>query len=188
MADTFTEDTLPPFATHSDVPAAVRDALGSTEAELDSALEEATAHIRDVCRWHVAPLLRHVVNVEPMGNLVQLPTLRLVTLHSITGWGGPITYWHRPYGAGRVHVPGAAYGQELAVELTHGYEKVPPALRRLAVLIAARAEASRLGVTREQIGQHSVSFTLTGAQSAGGLVVLDTEQSTLDPYRREATP
>lgn len=188
MAETYTAETLPAFATHADVPAAVRGALGSTDEELDAALEEATAHLRDLCGWHIAPMLRHIVHVEPLGEVVQLPTLHLDTIHGITRDGTTLTAWGTAVHAGRVRVAGATYGHELAADITHGYETVPPALRRLAVLVAVRAEASRLGVTREQIGQHSVSFTLTGPQSAGGLLVLDTEQATLDPYRREATP
>lgn len=181
----YTPETLPPFAVFGDVPAAAKAALGSTDAELQKALDEATAHLRDLCGWHVAPQLRHVVQAEPRGDMVFLPTLHLVTMHSILHYGTSVS-WFTPVRTGRLRVVGT--WDLLDIDMTHGHETVPLALRRLTVLMALRAESSRLGVTREQIGQHSASFTLTGPQSAGGMVVLDSEQATLDPYRRVGLP
>lgn len=181
MADVFTTiDELPPLVTADDL----ANASGGNLTASDPGVEERAAEVTDLLRtlagWHIAPLLDHTVYAEPIGGYLPLPTLRLVAITSVTDPAGDAVTWSGKRSGGSITVaPGS---DELAVRMTHGHDTVPEALKRAGVQIALRALGSPMGATREQIGQHSVSVALTGANVSGQLVVLEAEEAVLARY------
>lgn len=153
----------------------------------DAALVAAEAAVRSYCGWHVAPSKAETVTVRGEGE----PALLVPSLHvtgvtevrvdgkvvdDVSWYAHGALYSQRGYGrwCGRVEV-----------DMTHGYEANSPAgevLRSTILAVAARAIASPSGVVRSQVGQISETYSQTGSNQAGGVVLLDNEKAALDPY------
>lgn len=147
-----------------------------------------SAMIRGLCGWHVAPVIDDEVWIgPPHAGPLHAPTLQLIEVKSLSVGGRPLQVrsWNR-YGV--INCEQFWSNDDVVAVIRHGFEKVPPEIVNLASLAALRAASSPLGVTREQLGAHSVSFTLTGQQSSGSLVVLESEMSMLAPYMLPGVP
>jgi len=159
----------------------------ATHPFLDDELKAAAALIRAACGWHVAPR-REVTVSQRVGFArdVRLPAMEIHSVVSVTLDGvlvaPELVLFDRA--TGWTNLRGASWD----VTFVAGFDDVPPDLVALTLQVAARALSSPTGVTREQIGQHSVSFSLTGAQSAGGAVLLPSEREQLVPYTLGALP
>ena len=120
-------------------------------------LRAAAESVRDECGWHIAPVVTETIEVEAVGNVAILPTLRIVTITEIRDarTGDPITGWHVDKRAGVVH--GLPYCRRIEVDLEHGHESCPPAL---LPAIADRAKAITTGgyVRQESLGSRSVAY------------------------------
>ena len=154
----------------------------ATHPGLDAQLDAASALIRRICGWHIAPeqtvIARHH---GPFVEDVWLPAMAIASIDSATVDGSSVdaaTVRFDP-DSGWTNLRGSSW----EVELTAGYDKIPEEIVALTLQVAARATSSPAGVTREQIGQHSVSFALTSDQSSGGIVLLEAERATLAHYR-----
>lgn len=147
-----------------------------------------SAMIRGLCGWHVAPIIEETVHLgPPHAGPLHVPSLQLLEVFSVTvaGRAVPVRSWNR-YGV--VNCAEFWSNDDAVVTIKHGFKETPPEIVDLASLAALRAASSPLGVTREQLGAHSVSFTLTGQQSSGSLVVLESEMSILAPYMLPGVP
>lgn len=171
---------LPPLVTADDL----ANASGGTLIASDPGVEDRAAEVTDLLRtlagWHIAPLLEHTVYAESIGGYLPLPTLRLVEVTSVHDDDEEPVEWRGVRRGGSLTV--SPQCGELAVRMTHGHDEVPAVLKRIGVQIALRALTSPMGVTREQIGQHSASIALTGANVSGQLAVLEAEEAVLARY------
>lgn len=181
MATVYTTlESLPPLVTATDLANASNGNLTADAPGVADRAAEVTDLLRTLAGWHVAPLLEHTVYAEPIGGHLPLPTLRLVEVKSVQNDDGAAVQWTSKSRTGSISVtPGC---DELAVGIVDGFDAVPPALKRIGVQVALRALTSPMGVTREQIGQHSVSPALTGTNVSGQLVVLEAEEAVLARY------
>lgn len=170
------------FATVADMAQRTQGALTAvTHSFLPQELAAATALIRDECGWHIAG--RETRTVRTRGAFVRdvwLPAMEIeaVTAATVDGQVIDLATVEFDRDTGWTNLRGSSW--EVTYEA--GFVTVPAVLVSLTLQVAARALGSPLGVTREQIGQHSVSFTLTGTQSAGGTVLLPHEKAQLAPY------
>lgn len=181
MADVHTTiDALPPLVTAADLASASGGILEASSPGVADRAAEVTDLLRTLAGWHIAPLLDHTIYAESIGGFLPLPTLRLVSVTSVVDDADEPVEWRGVRRGGSLTV--SPHCGELAVRMTHGHDAVPPALKRIGVQIALRALGSPMGVTREQIGQHSVSLALTGSNVSGQLVVLEAEEAVLARY------
>lgn len=177
-----TLEDLPPLVTADDIATASQGQFAAGDEHVKDRAAEVTAHLRTEAGWHIAPVLDETVHVEPIGQHLPLPTLRVLRIIDVAADGRAVS-WRTLRRAGSIEAGVPTDCGDVVVRLEHGFDAVPPEIKRLGVQMALRALTSPLGVTREQIGQHSVSVALTGTQSAGQVVLLEGERSVLDRYR-----
>lgn len=170
------------FATAQQMQQRTKGAItATTHPSLTSELAAATRAIRDACGWHVATLEPLVHRRSgPFARDIWLPAMQIDSIAEavVDGADVDLTQVRFDPDTGWTNLRGAS----CAITYAAGFEEVPESLVSLTLQIAARALSSPTGVTREQIGQHSVSFALTSAQASGGIVLLDVELEQLTPY------
>ncbi|ADG97634.1 conserved hypothetical protein [Segniliparus rotundus DSM 44985] len=131
----------------------------------EQSLRAATAAVRDHCRWHIAPVVAQTENVAcDGGRVLALPTLRLVSVQSVTVDGEQITGYRADPAGLLVRESGWPEGT-VTVEFTHGYDDAP-AVAALICEQAARAVTSPLGGVHEKMGPYEY-FPAPGASSLG---------------------
>ena len=107
------------------------------------ALDDATADVRSLCGWHVAPALTETIRVGPVpGGYRFLPSLHITEITAVRVDGVAVDLadvtWTR---SGSIYVKGSRdWGDErvLEVDLTHGYDPVPADLAGVVMARAAR--------------------------------------------------
>lgn len=150
-------------------------------------LAAAEAAVRAYCGWHIAPQRTEDVVVNGNGSTVlPLPTMHLADVHTITEAGQPVVLdavqWSTAGYLFRT-APWTAALRGVTVNITHGYDEVPPEVQAVVLSVAARAAASPEGMVRQQVGSVSLSFAQSSANVSGGVAVFDHEQAVLDRYR-----
>ena len=143
----------------------------------------ASAAIRDLCGWHIAPVRTQMFVVdEPLGRVdVFLPTLRLVEITGVTVEGVAFTAdelaaldWSSQGYLSRG--PGWRWPtRRRSVEITvrHGFDRTPPNVAQVCLALAQRVASTPAGLARRQVGQRSEEY-LRGIHEA--------ERATLAPY------
>lgn len=121
----------------------------------DAVVASAGDSIRDECGWHIAPEVTVVMKFRGEGSVILLPTLKLVTVISVTDRDG------RPVGGvdwlenGILECAGG-FPPYVEVTFVHGHRVCPPSL--LGV-IAERAAARSAGrIKSEALAGRSVSL------------------------------
>ncbi|PPG36329.1 hypothetical protein [Rathayibacter sp. AY2B5] len=180
------------FATKEQMAARSLGAITATSHPyLDTALAAASALIREHCGWHIAKVEELQVRLDgPGGDLLVLPTLRLVDLVSIVERGTTVDIATLDV-SGLGLIRGRRWTDRfggIVATFTHGYDEVPATVADLTLQIAARALGSPLGIVREQTLSASVTWSTTAAGVAGGTVLLPHEQEQLATYRIGWTP
>lgn len=180
------------FATPAELAAKTQGYLDADAAETLRALTAATAEIRKVAGWHIAPQVMTRHRATRLGPLVFLPTLHLVELLSVTSDGTAVDISTLDYAleeatdgvlqARSVHDWSGRRGGVVAT-FTHGHAEVPDELKDLCMQVAARALGSPLGIVREQTLASSVTWSSTASGVAGGTVILEHEKPVVDRYR-----
>lgn len=150
--------------------------------------DAAQAAIRLFCGWHVAPVLMETVRVDTDGSrVVHLPTMRLVSLVSVTVGGRAVDVdtvdWSESGLIRLPYKPPSRFGA-VVVTMEHGFDDTTH-IAALVRNISERAEATPAGVTRKQIGDVSLSY---GDAQNGGLRLFAGEKDQLAPYRLWGTP
>lgn len=180
------EQELPPLITPAEVAAWTRGKIPQSAPGLEGACAGVSESIRDIIGWHLFPVLRIDDLIDgPGGRILHLPTRYLRSIEAVEYAGQPLdvdTY--------RWSVSGfleSTYGwptgfRSIRVQFTSGFSAVPSSVKQLAVGIVSRAAASPLGLTREQAGQVSLGFG-GSAGAGGGIGLLESERTTLEPYR-----
>lgn len=174
------------FVSKTDVVNSSKGAVSATDPRIDIMLDGALAGIRRAAGWHIAPVQQdHRVLDGPGGVLLKLPTLKLVSIDSITNDGVALDVdgleWSE-LGMVRGHWSSRFRGVD--VTFTHGFDDAPD-LKALVITVVLRGLSSPMGATREQAGQLSATWGTVEAGVSGGLMLTDKELATLARYRLE---
>lgn len=134
----------------------------------------AIAEIRAYCDWHIAPEVTETVTLtRSSGALVELPTMRVASVQSVTNAGVAVAApeWDP---AGLLYGSWADRRRGVVVEMTHGYAAWPPEVLKVARQIVAAD--GRSGVSAVTSRNHQVQFDGPGLN--------DEQKALLAPYRR----
>lgn len=137
---------MPEILTPADVEAYTKGRLDASDPETQRGLNAALARVRRFCGWHVSPVETHTIYMDvPCSSMLVLPTLKIVSIDSITVDGTAID-------VSTVHASREAPGVierkdrspwskldtsglgQIEVELTHGFTAVEAADFREVVL------------------------------------------------------
>lgn len=144
------------------------DDLGPLVVSETVDVESASAAIRDLCGWHIAPVVEQTLLIdEPMGRAdIFLPTLRLLEVTAVTVEGvaldvdqlAAVDWSSRGY-LGRGN-GGRWPTRRRSVEVTvrHGWPAPPASVARVCMALAQRMGASPAGLVRQQVGQRSEEY------------------------------
>lgn len=147
-------------------------------------LLQAQAVVRSYCGWHIAPLREDVeLTLDGTGTQVLLlPTMHLVEVASVTDDGNAVDLADIQWWANGVVFNATRWTCErgaITINITHGYDPVPPDVQAVVQALATRAVANTQGLTSKTVGP----FSETYAQPATGQVLLDAERAVLSRYR-----
>lgn len=180
-------EPLPDFATAQEVQDYTKGKLKAGEPRVPAALSAISASIRNEAGWHIWPILEnHTMALNGEGGTLQdLPTGRLVALHSVVNAGTPVDVESIDISLdGQMQrMDGGLWTRRLGkllVTMDHGYGDVPD-LKALCLALVARGLASPFGATQESAGTMSVSWG--NGVSGGVLQAYSGEASTLNKYR-----
>ncbi|MGY4543263.1 hypothetical protein ACVWY0_003196 [Arthrobacter sp. UYNi723] len=121
----------------------------------DPVVASAGDSIRDECGWHIAPEVATTMKFRGTGSVILLPTLRLITVTSITDREG------RPVDGvdwleSGILERAAGFPPYVEVTFVHGYRVCP---RSLFAVVAERAAARSAGrIKSEALAGRSVSL------------------------------
>jgi hypothetical protein len=111
--------------------------------------------IRDECEWHIAPEVTVVMKFRGEGSVILLPTLKLVTVISITDRDGRAVGGVDWLENGILECPNG-FPPYVEVTFVHGYRVCP---RSLLAVVAERAAARKAGrIKSEALAGRSVSL------------------------------
>lgn len=166
-----------------------RGKIAATRPGADELLRGASTAIRRHCGWHVSPPVTEELVVDTNGGeLLQLPTLHLVEVHTVTEHGrnpvpGDDIEWSVT-GTLRNRAGWPDRFRGVRVLATHGYrsEDVDD-LAQIVCQLVTNALSSPLGATREQAGSTAISWATTAPGVAGGISLLERDLAILAPYR-----
>lgn len=170
------------FASPGDMAQRSQGAITTTSHPfLEKELKAATRTIRNACGWHIARrqevTYRHV---RPWHEAVWLPAMEIRSIVSATVDGvvvAPATVRFDP-ATGWTNLRGC----DVSVAYMAGYDTVPEDLVQLTLELAAGGLGTPLGISREQAGGVSVTFTrMSGALTAD-------DEGRLAAYRIGARP
>jgi len=180
-------DVPPALLTPAAFSAATGGKVSPTDPRVQPLLDGATAGIRRYCGWHVAPKVTETLRFDgPGGNLLLLPSLRVVAVSSVTVRGVELDEdafeWSEKGMLRRLGGCWPTRFRSVEVTLEHGFETAPD-LVQIVQQVVANAISSPMGATREQAGQISISWATTAPGVSGGMSLLDRDLAILDMYR-----
>lgn len=175
--------------TREDVAALIEADPGFTDGQLDVAV----AVVRSYCRWHIAGPRTEMLTLDGRGGtLLQLPTLHLVEVASVTVDGIEITDvdWSTN-GTLERRACWPVKRRSIEVEVTHGHERCPEDVAGVIASIAQKLPLStggadvEVGVVEEQIGAYRYRLS-DSTQTEGQLT--DSHMYVLGPHRIHLGP
>lgn len=154
---------LEPFATAQQMADRSQGAIPTDHPFLATELKAATRQIRNACGWHIAKVeqLRYR-KVRPFSEAVWLPALQIQSIDSGTIDGATVAATTAGFDPEIGWTP--FVGRDVDITFTAGYAEVPEDLVTLTLELAAGALGSPLGISREQAGTVSVSYTRTSGE------------------------
>lgn len=124
---------------------------------------------RDYCGWHIAPVVTETVRLDSDGSeLLRLPTLRLVSVASVTTKDeSPVTGWEWSAN-GYLRKPGGFPRGLGAVTVTfeHGYDEAPAHLQLVLSVLEKSARAGGQVVQESLAGRSITLETASGTVGA----------------------
>lgn len=168
--------TVTSFATPEEMAERSGGAIPANHPFLQKELAAATRRIRDACGWHIAtaePITFE--RVGPFAEHVWLPAMEItaITTATIDGTTVDVATVEFDKQTGWTSL----CGRRRSVTFTAGFEEIPADLVTLTLELAAGALGSPMGISREQAGGVSVSYTRT----SGALQPADHDR--LAPYK-----
>lgn len=150
----------------------------------DAQVALASERIRSYCGWHIFPSITETLLLDGPGqHFLMLPSMYVTDIVSVTEDGYLVDGSQYEWSAsGQVwrSWPWTGHFRAVAVELTHGYDTVPEAVKDVAITLAKRVPAAMAGVVQEQAG--TVSRTFGGALTSAELLTA-AERLVLAPYK-----
>ena len=173
------------FATPAQVETRTQGGILASHPSLEDELDAATRAIRDYCGWHIAGVEEVVYRkVRPYSDTVWLPAMQIQSITEARIDGADIDP------AGVKFDPSTGWtsltGRDVLVKFAAGFATVPEILATLTMELAVGALVSPLGLSREQAGGVSLSFTRTSGSllvGAGGA-----DEARLAPYKLGVLP
>lgn len=139
--------------------------------------------VRSYCEWHIAPVMENdELTVDGSGSpILQVPTLRLLAVHSVIEAGEPVDpsrFMWSADGSLRKRV-GCWTSEWRGVELVvdHGLAEVP-AVDAVVLQVATRAMVAPAGQIGLRVGMVDERFGST----VGGFAFLESDYAVLDKY------
>ena len=151
------------FATPEQMANRSEGAIPSTHQFLESELRAATRQIRNACRWHIAG--REAIRyrkVRPFSEGIWLPAMEIQSIDSGTIDGVAVTSTTTGFDPDTGWTP--LKGCDVDITFTAGFDDIPDDLVTLTLELAAGALGSPLGISREQAGAVSISYTRTSGK------------------------
>jgi len=154
-------------------------------------LAAAEKTVRDFAGWHIAPVLTQTLTLNGSGERsLLLPTLRVKAIAAASNAGVELDptalEWSED---GRIRLPdGQRWTDRLRgvrITLEHGIDDASLVIETISQ-IAARAELSPTGATREKAGMVELTPTMVAPNAAGGVVLMEHEKVQLAPYQIRA--
>lgn len=182
-----TIDDLPNFASAAEVENFTKGQIDSADPRVADAINAVTSNIRKEAGWHVGPVVtgHSVVLDGPGGRKLNLPTLKLVNLVSLTQLGVALNLTddsHDWSELGLIEKRDGSYWtdryRKIVAVMDHGFADLAD-LKFLTLSLVARGLSSPLGATREQAGSMSIQWS----NGAGGLVPTAYEQAIMNRYK-----
>ena len=180
---------LPPLVTPEALSNASDGQVDAADPRVLPLLNGASAAIRKYCRWHIAPVLEESLTVDGSGaDVLNLPTARLLSLVEVTNDARPVPVAELDASpAGMISRRGGCWSSRFSgvtARVRHGYDLAAvPDVAQIVVQVVTNALSSPMGVTREQAGAISVTWSMTAPNVAGGLSLLERDLAVLNEYR-----
>ena len=173
------------FATPMDMERRSGGAIEADHPYLADELAAASQAIRKYCGWHIAGVEEKTLRkVRPFCDEVWIPAMEIKSIDSATIDGVVVDV------AGVEFDPDTGWtplrGRSVSVTYTAGFATPPMDLKTLTLELAAGALGSPLGISREQAGGVSVTFT----RASGSLLVGEggEDAARLAPYKLGVLP
>lgn len=182
---------VPDFATPADVENFTKGQIEASDPRVLDAIKAVTSSIRREAGWHIGPVVEaHQVTLDgPGGQVLHLPTLRLVNLVSVTQLGEALDLAGESHDWSELGLVEKRDGtfwtdryRKIVAVMDHGFDDTSD-LKFLTLSLLARGLSSPLGATREQAGSMSIQWATAVPGVAGGLVPIPSEQRIMDRYR-----
>lgn len=135
----------------------------------------ASAQIRRICGWHIAPTIEETLVLDHDGGpVLYLPSLKVIDVVAVKDHrtGRDLSRWHWS-GAGMIEGQFPRGFRSVEVTIEHGYAECP------ADLLPVVASRTQRRAMQESLGSRSVSFSAEGDRAF---------ESTLELYRLGARP
>lgn len=126
-------------------------------------LDAASEAVRDYCGWHIAPIVTETVTADGSGGEIQgLPTLMLLDLITVSSDGTALTVADVEWSANGSmrQCWWTAKFRGVVAEIEHGYADTPAVIVALICEMVLRGAVIPVGVTREQSGGESVTWSI----------------------------
>lgn len=175
-------EDLPPLVSESDFETMTNGAY-SNELLVNTALAAASAAVRNVCGWHVAPSAECVAKVTASGNLAKLPAGYVSAVESVRTRDGSeldIPEWRHDGLMRSKDFPQTWDGLEVAYTAGYDFEAIPD-ISYAVVGIAEGVLSLPKGVASESADGVAITY-LSQAQSIAASMT-DAFKSQLAPYR-----
>lgn len=151
---------MDPFATPQQMANRTQGAIAANHPFLEDELNAATEAIRRHCGWHIATQEDlHFRRTGPYHDQVWLPAMQITEISEAKVNGADLD----PDAIEFDHDTGwtSMRGRSVSVKFTAGFTTVPADLVTLTLELTAAALGSPLGISREQAGGVSVTFSRT---------------------------
>lgn len=174
------DGTLPPLIDREQFDA-ITGGKWAADGRIESAIDAASAAIRDFCGWHVCPSMACSATLDADGGeSLWLPTTCLTSVESVTLKDGSTADfdWSR---IGQV-VPARRVRCGLraaTVEYHAGMGEAPADLAAIVAGMVVRGVALSYGVTSESAGGVSVSYAQGAAYAASAASLTDADRAAL---------
>lgn len=174
---------------------------GLSDADADDRIAEAAEMVRGYCGWHVWPSEDQTVTVDARGgDMVPLPTLKLTAVDTVehrelydhtSTWTAATSGWDFSEGGWLLASGCWPDGpRTVRVAMTSGWPDCPRGVAAVVVGLAGRLARMPGGISSEQSGGESVSYTTSGGSEDSGAdgQLTRAEQRVLDLYRLDNRP
>lgn len=159
--------------------------------EPQRAIDAATGAVRDYCGWHVTPVEPQTVPARGNGSpVLQLPSLRVVSVTSVTDEDGNVLDDYKVAPEGYLYGRSWVAGHVYTVVMEHGFDEAP-ALAGVILRAAAGSTTYPTGGTPSSLSLGSARVGFGSTQSGGSAPIgpfPPSDLSVLDRYKLPPLP